>query len=314
MLIQVYKEPFCKRHFVPILSFSFFFRAIGYTLCILLAIIASFASGSMWMKRKMATSQADVQYQYKALAHFMDALQPQSPYSCSTDDITNRLLGARMGICQMFVTPEDYNSDGRVDHYRVEIGISNVEQVTSVDLTLEFLYKFNVAVDLELSGLVNIQHHSPVAGSEWHVRGALELQQRVALREGSNMTDLDISLFRHNASNAYQLGPGYGFDASALLQQEQVRNMTIWYKEASRQWKAGMGPFKAVIDIAIPAEQQILYRPNALSELRMSFVQWFSLSVVLIFLFSCFEGTLFRLRAFDTYVSLDSEGCTRKPF
>ena len=44
----------------------------------------------------------------------------------------------------MFVTQEDYNHDGRADHYRIEMGISNVEQVISVDLTLEFLYKLNV--------------------------------------------------------------------------------------------------------------------------------------------------------------------------
>lgn len=76
----MYREPFCKRHFVPIISFSCFFRAFGYVLCVFLAIVASFASGGVWIKRKLATAQADVQYQYKALAHFTVTNLPL-PYS-----------------------------------------------------------------------------------------------------------------------------------------------------------------------------------------------------------------------------------------
>lgn len=73
-----------------------------------------------------------------------EGAQPQSPRSCSTDDNTNQLLGTRLGICHMFVTPDDYNSDGKIDHYRIEVGIANLAQVTSVDLTLEFWYKLSV--------------------------------------------------------------------------------------------------------------------------------------------------------------------------
>lgn len=61
------------------------------------------------------------------------------------------------------------------------------------------------AVDVELTGLVKLQHSSPMAGSEFQVRGALELQQRIALREGSRLIDTDMSLFRHNISNPYQM-------------------------------------------------------------------------------------------------------------
>lgn len=165
----MYKEPFCKRHFVPVLSFSLLFRLTGYTLCVVLAIVAAFASGGMWMKRKLSTAQADVHFQYKALANFMvflrhlrqsklvdeginicvmgcvqEAADLQSPRSCSTDDMTNHILGPRLGICSMFVTQEDYNNDGKIDHYRIQMGVVNVEGVTSMDLTLEFLYHISV--------------------------------------------------------------------------------------------------------------------------------------------------------------------------
>lgn len=68
----------------------------------------------------------------------------QSPRSCSTDDMTNQMFGTRLGICHMFVTQEDYNNDGKIDHYRIEMGVANVEGVTSVDLTFEFLYHLRV--------------------------------------------------------------------------------------------------------------------------------------------------------------------------
>lgn len=51
-----------------------------------------------------------------------------------------------------------------------------------------------------------------------------------------------------------------------------------------------------------------------MAELKMSFVQWFSLSIVFMFAFSCFEATIFQLRGFDTFISLDSEGRANKPF
>lgn len=61
------------------------------------------------------------------------------------------------------------------------------------------------AVDVELTGLVKVQHHSSVPGSELRIRGTLELEQKVALPQGSAMVDFDTSLFHHNALNQLQV-------------------------------------------------------------------------------------------------------------
>jgi hypothetical protein len=69
-LLQVYKEPFCKRHYISVCSFTFLFRLLGYLSCIFLAIIVSHASGDIWIEHKVTTAQPDVKFRYKALAHF----------------------------------------------------------------------------------------------------------------------------------------------------------------------------------------------------------------------------------------------------
>lgn len=51
-----------------------------------------------------------------------------------------------------------------------------------------------------------------------------------------------------------------------------------------------------------------------MAELKMSFVQWFSFAILFMFAFSCFEAMIFRLRGFDTFISLDSEARANKPF
>lgn len=68
--MQIYKEPICKRHYIPILSFTFLFRAFGYAACIFLAAVVSHAAGDTWTKHKVSSGQPDVHFQYRALAQF----------------------------------------------------------------------------------------------------------------------------------------------------------------------------------------------------------------------------------------------------
>lgn len=96
---------------------------------------------------------------------------------CTTDTAANQLLGARLGICNLQVLiatitaiggtvvhgvvqhgrrlhdigvlqvlSEDLDLDGKQDRIRVELGIVNMERVTSVALLLEFEYKLKVCL------------------------------------------------------------------------------------------------------------------------------------------------------------------------
>jgi hypothetical protein len=69
--LQVYKEPLCKRHYGAVASLPFLFRILGYGICLFLAVLLSYASGDMWVKRKVATGRPRVAFSYRALAHFV---------------------------------------------------------------------------------------------------------------------------------------------------------------------------------------------------------------------------------------------------
>lgn len=52
-------------------------------------------------------------------------------------------------------------------------------------------------------------------------------------------------------------GPGYGSDVNSLLQHDQVRNMTLLYKEASRQWKVWNNHTVAAATVDLTCRQQL---------------------------------------------------------
>lgn len=68
--VQIYKEPFCKRHYISVLSFTFLFRLFGYVACVFLAAVVSHAAGETWTKHKVSTGRPDVHFQYKAIVQF----------------------------------------------------------------------------------------------------------------------------------------------------------------------------------------------------------------------------------------------------
>lgn len=70
MHLQVYKEPYCRRHHAAFFSFPVVFRVIGYLIVIVLAYVLAYASGDMWIKRRTDGEQPDVQFAYRAIAHF----------------------------------------------------------------------------------------------------------------------------------------------------------------------------------------------------------------------------------------------------
>jgi transmembrane protein 231 len=69
-MLQVYKDPYCRRHYASVISFPFLFRTSGYILCAIMAYIMAYGLGDMWVKRKTAGAQPDVSFAYRALAHF----------------------------------------------------------------------------------------------------------------------------------------------------------------------------------------------------------------------------------------------------
>jgi Transmembrane protein 231 len=68
--MQVYKEPFCRRHHASVLSFAVALRVVGYLGCIVLSYTLAYATGEMWMRRKVISTQPDVHFAYRALAFF----------------------------------------------------------------------------------------------------------------------------------------------------------------------------------------------------------------------------------------------------
>lgn len=69
-MVQVYREPLCRRYYGNILGEAFLFRVVAYLSAIVLAFVIAFSTGGFWPKMKPDNVQADVHYTYDALVYF----------------------------------------------------------------------------------------------------------------------------------------------------------------------------------------------------------------------------------------------------
>lgn len=127
---QVYREPAWVRFYAHPLSLACLFRILGSAACVVLAILATISSGDVWLKRKVGTYQAHVDFLYNAMIrvtvrrgcsmHGATQLQHGATITCgedssgthkaghvqdstgtktwTTDPAANQLLGAQSGL------------------------------------------------------------------------------------------------------------------------------------------------------------------------------------------------------------------------
>lgn len=69
-MVQIYKEPLCRRYYSSIIGEATVFRVVAYLSAIVLAFVVAFATGGFWLKIRPDNIQATVHYTYDALFLF----------------------------------------------------------------------------------------------------------------------------------------------------------------------------------------------------------------------------------------------------
>lgn len=75
-MVQVYREPLCRRYYGSILGEAFLFRFSAYVAAIVLAFVIAFSTGGFWLKLKADSIQPEVHYTYDALIYFQASCKP----------------------------------------------------------------------------------------------------------------------------------------------------------------------------------------------------------------------------------------------
>lgn len=307
-MVQVYAEPYVKRHYAGRCSAAWCLPFFGVVVAVIISFVLALSTGELWIKEHTFSAQPDVKFTYEVLL-VLETGVPGEERVWSSVEALNELYYDQLVAVDVQATETDTNYDGKADLVDVKITSHGVAPVHSVKLLMGFDYKLSGATALDMRTLAYVAHASPLAGAALHVDGELQLRQREPLPEGGRATT-----HRGAAGSPFAaLLPGVdGTTGLAALQlggvfnQYLFRNETTVYDYAFPVWHAGSGgEFEVKARVRIPPHQEVKFRPGPLTVAKFGWVQIFAFLFPLLWLLSQALWVVYHYRVLYTRVVSD---------
>uniref|UniRef100_A0A7S0WWC3 Transmembrane protein 231 n=1 Tax=Pyramimonas obovata TaxID=1411642 RepID=A0A7S0WWC3_9CHLO len=307
-MVQVYEEPYAKRHYAGRFTPAYCFPCCSSLIFIIVAFVIALSTGQLWIKSHTFLHQPDVKFTYEMLV-VMETNVPGQEKVWSTVDRINTLYHEKVAAVDVQATEQDINYDGKTDIIDVLVTSRGVTPVHSVKLLMGFDYSVEGEADLDMRTLAYLTHSSALPGSALYVDGDLRLKQREPLTAGSS----------NNAYEGVQGSPFADFVQSAdgtsgiatlglngIFNRYLFRNETTYYDYSYPVWKAGSGDvFEVRARVRVPSHENIVFRPAPLTIAKFGWVQVFAIIYPLLWLLRKAEWVIFHYRVLQTRVVSD---------
>lgn len=307
-MVQVYEEPYAKRHLAGRCSAAYCFPMCTGLLFVIIAFAFAFSTGQLWLKEHTYMKQPEVQFTYETLLLLETETPGQERIWTSIDEV-NELFYSQLAAVDVQAVEHDINFDGKVDIVDVKVISHGVQNIKSVKLLLGFDYKVGGQIDLDMRTLAYIHHASPLTGAALHVDGDLRLVQRQPITQSQQAYAYQGSA---NSPFAPLLSNSLGTTGLAKLGLSGVMNLYLFRNETTVYdynfpiWQAGSGnEFEVNARIRVPSHQEILYRPAALTVFKFGWIQLFCVAYPLLWLLSKVEWAIFHYQLLSTRVVSD---------
>lgn len=182
MAVEVYAEPFCRRHFAGRLSGASLFRLIGFLGNVVLAFVIAYSTGDFWQRTSTYQEQPRVTFTNDALVVFQGAI-PGDERVWSSYPALNAALGAKLVPADISVVQRDLNYDGKNDVIDVSITAHGLSDVLGVQIALQVQYDFSRYLHVQMKGLAFTQYAAGSQGSSLYVDGMLRWRQLEPLKD-----------------------------------------------------------------------------------------------------------------------------------
>ncbi|KAK9808580.1 hypothetical protein WJX72_000052 [[Myrmecia] bisecta] len=298
-MVQIYAEPFCRRHYGRRFSKAFALRGLLQATSIVLACVIAYATGNLWQKTAIHLEQPKVAFTYDVLL-VLEGTQTSQIKVWSTYPELNTALGSKLASVDVQATQQDTNFDDITDIITVTLTSASSTPIHSAKMLMQFNYRLEDIVTLQMQSLAFVSHTSPLPGSSLTTDGQLRLRQGFPLWEGGNLTDPRPALLSSiRAGGAFQATET--LKLSSILSTYLDRNQTTAYVYDSPVWEAGdLGVFTIDCKIRIPKNELVIYRPQRASIVKQGWIQILSIYIILWWVFSWCEVFVFRYRILDT--------------
>lgn len=186
----------------------------------------------------------------------------------------------------------DLNQDGKLDRlsFNLQLPLKPQEQVYSVQLLLTFSYQLFRMSTVSMQSVAYVQYSSSVPGSQLFVSGDLRLQQRTPLPHRGLYTVYNMSVVDGSSPFASS------YDLVSIMGSYQDRNMTTVLSCPSPVWiigRAAGAPFHINAVIRYPVEV-ISYRPGFWETIKFAWIQYVSVLLVFLWVFSRIQTFVFQ--------------------
>mmetsp|Transcript_7882 Transcript_7882/g.15352 ORF Transcript_7882/g.15352 Transcript_7882/m.15352 type:complete len:315 (-) Transcript_7882:171-1115(-) len=307
-MVQVYKDPICRRYFSPILGFPFIARVVLHLGAIALSLVIAYATGGFWNKIRLQPIQATVHYTNDALI-ILEGSSVGQEQIWSTSQIVNEAMYSNFVPANFKVGEEDYNHDGKPDVINFKIKLSSSYPVHSVKSLFQFKYSVNSKFKLEMYGLAYVSHSSAVPGGYLYTDGQLLFQQTNPITDKWFNTRYNTPILNSTQpTNASAVQPQSQIQIASILQNYLDRNYTTLYANYYPVWHAGAvsTDFTLDIRIRIPSADVVKIRPQEIEMLKHGWIQFLATFAVIWWLLQYLEWFAFTYRLIPARVLLDT--------
>lgn len=305
-MVQVYKEPLCRRYYGSILGEALLLRVFAYLGAIALALVVAYATGGFWIKLKPDNVQASVHYTYDALLIF-EGLNPGEVMVWSSLSTINTQFSNYVTAATVQAGEEDINNDGKVDIISFSAAVAKDFPIHSVKALLQFHYSISGTLKLDMYSLAYLQHSSPVQGAALFTDGHLELVALTQLPANRYSSVYNTPLLNSTTPLVQSVvQPTVQLELQSILQGYLSRNYTTSYQNYNPVWMSGIrDSFTLNMRIRIPPHQVVYYRPAPIEMLKGGWIQWLATFVALWYLLTWAEWFVFTQRLVETRVVSD---------
>ncbi|EEH59007.1 uncharacterized protein MICPUCDRAFT_56445 [Micromonas pusilla CCMP1545] len=306
-MVQVYTEPFARRHYAPYLSVGFLYRPLCIIVSFVLAFTVCLTVGGLWVKTHSYIVQPSVRFKYDALMIF-ETNQTSKYRVWSTMASVNQLHAKHLASVDISASEQDVNSDGKIDLIDIECVVAGLAGVKKVTALFAFDYELAGTVTMAMNSMAYVQGSSPTSGSGMFVDGYLKLEQMDAIRADTSRYDYNYSVFpfAEHGELVTQMREATELQIATVMNAYIARNETTHYDYKYPVWMSAESPdFTFQARIRIPASQQVLYRPGFLELCKYAWVQILSTYLIFWWLFTKFEWVVFHFRIVPTRVVSD---------
>ncbi|XP_062317213.1 transmembrane protein 231 [Osmerus eperlanus] len=296
---EVYSHPALIRYKTSVCTKATLFIVIVLCLTYIPPLLVAYRSQGFWVKRSTYEEQPVVRFQYQTL--LVAATSTSGDYvAWSTFPNFNNLQGANLRIPSVSVREEDVNQDGKLDRlsFQLQLPLKAQEQVYSVQLLLTFSYQLFRMSTVVMQSLAYVQYSSSVPGSQLFISGDLRLQQKTPLPHRGRYTVYNVSVVDGSSPFAST------YNLVNIIGSYQERNLTTVLSVPSPVWTIGRAagaPFHINAEIRYPVEV-ISYRPGFWETIKLAWIQYVSVLLIFLWVFSHVQTFVFQNQVLPTVV------------